>query len=155
MYVTCMLHVCYTYATCMLHVCNMYETSCTKQHAWHFQNTSNVASRFKLPVPSQYHTMGQWQHWVSSETWIIAAAKGHDLLIKYLIDAFREGFVKKEVLAATLRAHKEAEDATKSPQREAAAENNQDWIVFVRLPYKGSLHARESRTVLLVLAYPK
>eukprot|EP00986_Skeletonema_menzelii_P015814 scaffold12771_cov86-Skeletonema_menzelii.AAC.3 len=42
------------------------------------------------------------------------------------LNAFREGFVKKEVLAATLRAHKEAEDATKSPQREAAAENNQD-----------------------------
>ena len=33
--------------------------------------------------------------------------------------AFKSGFVGKEDLAATLRAHKAAVDATKSPQREA------------------------------------
>eukprot|EP00985_Skeletonema_marinoi_P006561 scaffold2836_cov95-Skeletonema_marinoi.AAC.7 len=52
--------------------------------------------------------------------WIIAANLGHDGSIKSLMDAFRMGFIGKEELAATLRAHKAAVDATKSPQREAA-----------------------------------
>ena len=53
--------------------------------------------------------------------WIIAATQGEDEAIKELLKAFKEGFMKKEVLAATLRAHKAAVDATKSPQRRAAA----------------------------------
>ena len=54
--------------------------------------------------------------------WIIAATQGYDAAIKGLMGAFKDGFLKKEVLAATLRAHKAAVDATKSPQREAVGE---------------------------------
>jgi len=58
--------------------------------------------------------------------WIIAAAQGHDDPIKALMDEFRmDEFrsgtsVSKDDLAAALRAHQAAVDATKSPQREAA-----------------------------------
>jgi hypothetical protein len=54
------------------------------------------------------------------EHWIIAANQGEDSSAKILMDAFRRGFIGKEDLAATLRAHQAAVDATKSPQREAA-----------------------------------
>ena len=49
---------------------------------------------------------------------IIGATQGHDKSIKALMEKFREGYVSKEDLAAALRAHKVAVDATKSPQRE-------------------------------------
>ncbi len=52
--------------------------------------------------------------------WIIAATQGEDLSTRKLMDAYKDGFVSKEVLAATLRAHQAAVDETKSPQREAA-----------------------------------
>ena len=52
--------------------------------------------------------------------WIIAATQGEDKAIKELLEAFKAGFVEKDVLAATLRAQKAAVDATKSPQRKAA-----------------------------------
>ena len=48
----------------------------------------------------------------------IAAAQGEPTSINMLMDAFKEGLVSKEVLAASLRAHQAAVDATKSPQRE-------------------------------------
>ena len=51
---------------------------------------------------------------------IIAATQGEDDSIKALMNAFKGGFVSKEDLDATLRAHKAAVDATKSPQRHAA-----------------------------------
>eukprot|EP00984_Skeletonema_dohrnii_P026121 scaffold15418_cov75-Skeletonema_dohrnii-CCMP3373.AAC.3 len=54
--------------------------------------------------------------------WIIAANLGDDDSIKPLIDYFKEGFVSKDDLAAALRAHQAAVDATKSPQRDAAEE---------------------------------
>ena len=52
--------------------------------------------------------------------WIIAATQGIDQSMNHLMGAFKEGFVSKEDLAATLRAHQAAVDATKSPQREEA-----------------------------------
>ena len=77
--------------------------------------------------------------------WIIAARHGYNESMKQLMKIFKlsrsgnegaierderddrevgqkykTGFVSKEVLDATLRAHKAAVDATKSPQREAA-----------------------------------
>ena len=58
--------------------------------------------------------------------WIIAATQGHDSSIKALIGAFRRGYVSKDDLAAVLRAHQAAVDATKSPQREAAEEYDRD-----------------------------
>ena len=54
--------------------------------------------------------------------WIIAATQGEDDAIKALMRGFKQGFVEKDVLAAALRAHKVAVDATKSPQRESAEE---------------------------------
>eukprot|EP00985_Skeletonema_marinoi_P012778 scaffold6259_cov75-Skeletonema_marinoi.AAC.6 len=52
--------------------------------------------------------------------YIIAATQGNDDSIKALMGAFKGGFVSKDDLAAALRAHQAAVDATKSPQREAA-----------------------------------
>eukprot|EP00984_Skeletonema_dohrnii_P015427 scaffold6665_cov78-Skeletonema_dohrnii-CCMP3373.AAC.4 len=46
--------------------------------------------------------------------WIIATKLGCDRSIKSLMKAFKEGFVSKEELAAALRAHQAAVDATKS-----------------------------------------
>jgi len=57
--------------------------------------------------------------------WIIAASQGDDQSIKLLLKKFRRGIVSKDDLAAALRAHKAAVDATKSPQREAAEEYHQ------------------------------
>eukprot|EP00984_Skeletonema_dohrnii_P005265 scaffold1840_cov137-Skeletonema_dohrnii-CCMP3373.AAC.6 len=67
--------------------------------------------------------------------WIIAANQGQDESIKNVMEYFKEGFVSKDDLAATLRAHQAAVDATKSPQREAAEayyrildSNTEDWL---------------------------
>ena len=54
--------------------------------------------------------------------WIIAATQGQDESMKELMTAFKHGQLSKEDLAATLRAHKAAVDATKSPQRREAEE---------------------------------
>ena len=54
------------------------------------------------------------------EHWNIAATQGNDNSIKWLLEVFKQGLMEKEDLAAALRAHKAAVDATKSPQREAA-----------------------------------
>jgi len=51
---------------------------------------------------------------------IVAANQGYDDSIKALMEAFKSGVVSKNDLAAALRAHQAAVDATKSPQREAA-----------------------------------
>ena len=51
---------------------------------------------------------------------IIAATQGYGVSMKELMNAFKLGHVSKKELAATLRAHQAAVDATKSPQREAA-----------------------------------
>ena len=60
--------------------------------------------------------------------WIIAAKLGHDDSIKALLGAFRSGMIIKEILAAALRAHQAAVDATKSPQREEAEEVHQNLV---------------------------
>ena len=52
----------------------------------------------------------------------IAARQGQDDSIKWLMKAFKHGYVNKDDLAAALRAHQAAVDETKSPQREAAEE---------------------------------
>ena len=52
--------------------------------------------------------------------WTIAATQGEDVSMKELMRGFKRGFVEKEVLAAALRAHQAAVNATKSPQREEA-----------------------------------
>ena len=53
--------------------------------------------------------------------WIIAANLGDDDAIQTLKKCYKGGTISKEVFAVALRAHHVAVDATKSPQREAAA----------------------------------
>jgi hypothetical protein len=53
--------------------------------------------------------------------WIIAANLGCDKSTRMLKQCYTSGAVSKEDFAAALRAQKAAVDATKSPQREAAA----------------------------------
>ena len=50
--------------------------------------------------------------------WIIAANLGFDESITKLRQCFEEGYVSEEDFAAALRAHQDAVNATKSPQRE-------------------------------------
>ena len=52
--------------------------------------------------------------------WIIAANLGHDNSLEAIKRGHRDGLVSKDDFASTLRAHKAAVDAMKSPQREAA-----------------------------------
>eukprot|EP00985_Skeletonema_marinoi_P021564 scaffold13283_cov71-Skeletonema_marinoi.AAC.5 len=69
-----------------------------------------------------------WNEWNNGNTekavqhWIISAAQGQDESIKNLMFAFKEGKGSKDDLAAALRAHQAAVDATKSPHRETAEE---------------------------------
>ena len=51
----------------------------------------------------------------------IAARLGHDRSIQTLADCYKAGGINKNFFAAALRAHHAAVEATKSPQREAAA----------------------------------
>jgi len=52
---------------------------------------------------------------------IIATNLGHDESLQKLVKCYAYGDVSKEDFAAALRAYQTAVDATKSPQREAAA----------------------------------
>ena len=76
--------------------------------------------------PQARYELGRHE-WNSDNTeravkhWLIAASQGFDLSIKALMNRFSEGHVRKEELAAALRAHKAAVDAIKSPQREETA----------------------------------
>ena len=70
--------------------------------------------------------MHEWNNNYNAERgvkhFIIGATLGDDDSLKKLMEAFRQGFISKGDLAAALRAHKAAVDATKSPQRKAAEE---------------------------------
>ena len=52
--------------------------------------------------------------------YIIAAKLGHDESLEKVKEAYQDGLVSKDDFASTLRAHKAAVDAMKSPSREAA-----------------------------------
>ena len=54
--------------------------------------------------------------------WNIAATQGNDKSIGMLMNIFKGGLVSKDELAAALRAHHAAVDATMSSQMEAAEE---------------------------------
>ena len=58
----------------------------------------------------------------AAKHFIIAANLGHDDSLERVKDLYKAGFVSKEDFAAALRGHQAAIDATKSPQREEAAE---------------------------------
>jgi len=79
--------------------------------------------------PDARHILGcdEWDNGNTERAvkhWIIAASLGEDSSIKALMDVFKkeDEMISKEDLAASLRAHHAAVDATKSLQREAAAE---------------------------------
>ena len=54
--------------------------------------------------------------------YFIAAIQGHDDSIKCLMVSFKGGFISRDLLAATVRAHQAALAATKCPQREVGDE---------------------------------
>ena len=54
--------------------------------------------------------------------WIIAAKLGYDLALAGVKDLYKAGLMSKDDFAAALRGHHAAVDATKSHQREEAAE---------------------------------
>jgi hypothetical protein len=65
---------------------------------------------------------------------IIAASLGHDLSMKALWKCFSMGYVSKDDLSVTLRAHHTAVNATKSPQRKAAEEARTRGLFDVTFP---------------------
>jgi TPR repeat protein len=77
--------------------------------------------------PSSRHNLGcaEWENGRKDRAvkhWIIAANLGYDKSMMSLMSAYSLGSVSKEDFESALRAHQAAVDATKSPQREAAAE---------------------------------
>jgi TPR repeat protein len=56
----------------------------------------------------------------SVKHFIIAANLGFEVSMKALCGDYKDGYITKEDLEATLRTHKAAMDAMKSPEREAA-----------------------------------
>eukprot|EP00985_Skeletonema_marinoi_P012280 scaffold5896_cov119-Skeletonema_marinoi.AAC.3 len=75
--------------------------------------------------PAARYNLG-WNEWNNGNSekavqhFIIAVTQGDDESIKNLMFSFKEGYASKDDLAAALRAHQAAIDATKSPQRDAA-----------------------------------
>ena len=66
---------------------------------------------------------GSGRHERAVKHWIIAAKLGHDNSLENVKRSFKRGLVSKDNFATALRAHQAAIDATKSPQRDAAAGN--------------------------------
>ena len=73
---------------------------------------------YEWNIGQEWNNVGNFKRAVKH--WIIAAKQGDDDAIKKVLNAFRSGRISKEELTTTLRAHKAAVDATKSPQREEA-----------------------------------
>jgi TPR repeat protein len=77
--------------------------------------------------PSARFNLGNHEEWNGGRVdravkhWIISANLGHTRSMEALWDHYKLGNMSKEDLEATLRTHQAAVDATKSPQRDAAA----------------------------------
>jgi len=100
-----------------------------KKAFYHFEEAAilgSVTARYALGVGRGGKTERAVKHF------IIGANLGCDKSLKCLKEAYAKGFVKKEDLAASLRKHQAAVDATKSPQRDAAelAEKNEESSFF-------------------------
>jgi len=96
---------------------------------YHFEKAAiggHPGSRLKLAA----HEMITGNQNKAVKHFIIAANLGSDLAMKGLWTHYFEGIITKEDLDATLRAHQAAIDATKSPQREAAAKYLNDTNFF-------------------------
>ena len=77
--------------------------------------------------PGARHNLGcfEWKNGRvvrASKHWIIAAKLGDDISLGAVKEQYIDGFVSKEDFAAALRGHHAAIEATKSAQREEAAE---------------------------------
>mmetsp|Transcript_25543 Transcript_25543/g.43382 ORF Transcript_25543/g.43382 Transcript_25543/m.43382 type:complete len:135 (-) Transcript_25543:15-419(-) len=90
----------------------------------------SVTARYALGVIKESGRGGKTERAVKH--FIIGANLGCDKSLKCLKEAYAKGLVKKEDLAAALRTHQAAVDATKSPQRDAAelAEKNEESSFF-------------------------
>ena len=95
-----------------------------KKKEWYHLEQAAIGGNLKAR-----YTLGIREGWCSNHNserankhLIIAANQGHDDSMKKLKEIYASGMVGKEDLAAALRAHQTAVDATKSPQREVAAE---------------------------------
>ncbi len=75
--------------------------------------------------PNARHSLGMWEEANGNidavEHFIIAANLGYDDSLQKLKEYYTLGVFSKEDFAAALRAHQAAVDATRSPQRDAAA----------------------------------
>ena len=91
-----------------------------KKEIYHLEEAAiggHVIARHNLAIVEEIH--GRMERAVKH--WIIAANMGCDKSMKALWECHAKGFVKKEDLTATLRAHHAAVNAAKSPQREQAS----------------------------------
>ena len=95
-----------------------------KKKEWYHLEQAAIGGNLKAR-----YTLGIREGWCSNHNserankhLIIAANQGHDDSMKKLKEIYASGMVCKEDFAAALRAHQAAVDATKSPQREVAAE---------------------------------
>ena len=74
--------------------------------------------------PDARYRLGKFE-WINKQNygravkhWIISATQGDEYSMKALLEIFEDGLVSEKDLTATLRAHKAAVDAAKSPIRE-------------------------------------
>eukprot|EP00574_Skeletonema_japonicum_P011544 CAMPEP_0201720032 /NCGR_PEP_ID=MMETSP0593-20130828/5068_1 /ASSEMBLY_ACC=CAM_ASM_000672 /TAXON_ID=267983 /ORGANISM="Skeletonema japonicum, Strain CCMP2506" /LENGTH=158 /DNA_ID=CAMNT_0048210579 /DNA_START=426 /DNA_END=902 /DNA_ORIENTATION=+ len=78
--------------------------------------------------PNARHSLGMWEEGNGNidavKHFIIAANLGYDDSLQKLKEYYTLGVFSKEDFAAALRAHQAAVDATRSPQRDAAAAAN-------------------------------
>ncbi len=82
--------------------------------------------------PNARHNLGMWEQYNGSmeravKHFIIAANLGYDDSLQKLKEYYTQGVVSKADFAAALRAYQAALDATRSPQRDAAAANLPQW----------------------------
>jgi TPR repeat protein len=92
-----------------------------KKHSYHLEEAAiggHVEARHNLGC----HEGNNGKMERAVKHFIIAAHMGHEGSMKALWKSHAMGLVKKEVLTATLRAHQDAVNAAKSPQREEAEE---------------------------------
>jgi len=95
-----------------------------KRETYHLEEAAiagNLNARYNLGI-NEVNFNKRFER--AAKHFIIAANLGCDESIQRLKDCFKRGAVSKEDFAAALRAHQAAVNATKSPQREAAAKAN-------------------------------
>ena len=94
-----------------------------KNEMWHLEEASiggHPGARYKLG----------WLEWSNKRNeravkhWVVAASQGHDDSLEFLMKKFKGGFVKKDVLAAALRAHQSCTSGCCECNQESAEGSN-------------------------------